>query len=169
MTFVPNPEFIVFETEYWRVNQRVDCTLPGYLMLAPKDTFVRSFSGLSRAASIELGPLLAKISSTIEELLRPRFLYVTRFGHAPGHNLHFHIIPVYDWVVDAMRADQRYEMLRALRDPENYISREAEEFDGPETVLFIGREFAERREPLQIKGPPMAVVLDLLRKSLSLN
>ncbi len=98
--FVPPEEFIVFESRHWRINQRVDAKLPGYLMMATKDPNTVSFSTIAREALVEMGPVLAKITSVIENNLHPQNLYVGRYGHMGRHNLHFHIIPIYDWVAE---------------------------------------------------------------------
>ena len=165
--FVPPPELIVFESEHWRINQRVNAALPGYLMMAPKDPAATSFSTLSPAALIEMGPVLARVTRAVEEGLKPERLYVGRYGHMSGHNLHFHLIPVYDWVARAFRADVRYRVLQSFYPPGIYTSGQGDEgFDGAEMTLFIWREFAESLTPPQIEGPTVPEAIQLLRAKL---
>jgi diadenosine tetraphosphate (Ap4A) HIT family hydrolase len=94
--FIPPDEFIVFESPHWRINHRVDAKLPGYLMMAPKDPNAVSFYTIAPDALIEIGLIFAKVTRAIEDHLHPIHLYVGRYGHTGGHNLHFHIIPVYN-------------------------------------------------------------------------
>mgnify|MGYP006201654915 CR=1 FL=1 len=43
--------------------------------------------------------------------LRPKWLYISRFGHDPRFPIHFHYIPVYQWVEDQFWEDERYRLL----------------------------------------------------------
>jgi diadenosine tetraphosphate (Ap4A) HIT family hydrolase len=103
--FEPPRKLILFESRNWRVNQRVDAFVPGYLMMTPVDPRAMSLTTMDDDALREMGPLMAKITRIIEEHLRPRHLYVSRYGHMEGHSFHFHIIPVYDWMAEAFRND----------------------------------------------------------------
>jgi diadenosine tetraphosphate (Ap4A) HIT family hydrolase len=165
--FVPPDEFIVFESQHWRINQRVDAKLPGYLMMAPKDPNAASFSTIAPDALIEMGPVLAKVTRIIEDHLHPEHLYVGRYGHMSGHNLHLHIIPVYDWVEEAFRNDSRYRVLKQFYTSGVYNSGKDTGFDGAEMTLFIWREFAESSKPREILGPTIQEIMKLLRKVLN--
>ena len=164
--FVPPTEMVVMESDYWRINQRVDARLPGYLMVAPKDSSVTKFSQLGAEASIEMGVLLQKTARALEDLLHPTHLYVGRYGPSAGHSLHFHVIPVYDWVAEAFRDDPRYRRLREFDTPGVLNSGQLSGFDGAEMTLFIWREYAEGSRTLPPQCPEMATVLALLRKAL---
>jgi len=165
--FIPPQDFVVFESLHWRINQRVDAKLPGYLMMAPKDLNAVSFSAIAAEALIEMGPLLAKVTKAIEKHLHPLHLYVARYGHMGGHNLHFHIIPVYGWVAEAFRNDPRYHALQQFYTPGVYTSGKDTGFDGAEMTLFIWREFAESLKPPQIRGPTIQEIVTLLRRILN--
>jgi len=165
--FVPPENLIIFESLHWRINQRIDAKLPGYLMMAPKDPNAVSFSTIAPDALVEMGPILAKVTRAVEDHLHPDHLYVGRYGHTIGHNLHFHIIPVYNWVAEAFRNDSRYRTLQQLYTPGVYCSGKDTGFDGAEMTLFIWRELAESLTPPQIKGPSVTEAIELLRKALA--
>lgn len=161
MVFVPDPQYIVYETAHWRVNHRVDTAYPGYLMAAPRDPRAGSLPDLGPDALSELGPLLAWISRVIETTLQPRHLYLGRFGHQSGHNLHFHIIPIYDWTIRLYHSDPRYRMLKQFyRDTDGDDSP-----DGADLTLFVWREFCEGKKPLPPEAPSVARTVETLREA----
>ena len=106
-------EFIVHETAHWVLNHHLSSALPGYLMLGAKAP-IDSLADMPEAALAELGGLLAKTQRVMEAHLKPKWLYISRYGHMPGFPLHFHFIPVYDWVEDAFWRDERYRRLQGL-------------------------------------------------------
>jgi diadenosine tetraphosphate (Ap4A) HIT family hydrolase len=161
--FVPPEKFIVFESPHWRINQRVDAKLPGYLMMAPKDPKAVSFSTIVPDALVEMGPVLAKVTRVIEDHLHPAHLYVGRYGHMGGHNLHFHIIPVYNWMAEAFRNDSRYRALKQFYTPGVYCSGEDTGFDGAEMTLFVWRELVESLSPPSLSGPTVEETIQSLR------
>ncbi|MCY1462518.1 hypothetical protein D9M71_803010 [compost metagenome] len=79
----------------------------------------------------------------------------------PGLALHFHFIPVYDWVERAFWRDERYRALQG------FGSREAAQnlTDGAELTLFIWREFGESPTPPAIEGPAVDEVIEHLRQA----
>lgn len=159
--FVPPPEFVIHETPYWCINQRVDVSLPGYLMLGARDPAAVGFESLSPIAAMQLGLLLRDAVEIVEKMLSPKHVYVTRFGHSAGHTVHFHIIPVYRWVIEAFQKDSRYRVLETLYRPE--LANKG--FDGPDMNLFISREFVENLTPPRNEGPSMDVAIGLLRQA----
>lgn len=105
------PHFILHETDHWIINHHLSSALPGYLMLSTK-VQTTSLTQLSPDALAELGVLLARTQQIIEQQLLPKRLYIGRFGHEPGWPLHFHFIPVYQWVEDLFWDDARYRLLQ---------------------------------------------------------
>ena len=158
--FSPPSHFIVHETAHWRVNQRTDAALPGYLIVSARDDAATSFEELSTAALAELGPALRDAVSAIERTLTPERVYVTRYGHSPGHSIHFHVIPLYSWVVAAFRHDTRYRALEQF-----YASHTSNDFDGPDMCLFISREFARSLTPPINQQLSLDSAIDLLRRA----
>ena len=154
------PRFIIHETAHWILNHHMSSALPGYLMLGSRK-HVNSLAELPDSALAELGGLLANVQKTIESQLKPKWLYISRFGHDPGYPIHFHFIPVYHWVEDLFWKDKRYRLLGTFGTYENATSLT----DGAELTLFIWREFGESPEPPPIQGPSTGQVIDLLRGS----
>ena len=154
------PRFIIHETAHWILNHHLSSALPGYLMLGSRK-HVNSLAELPDSALAELGSLLANVQKTIESQLKPKWLYISRFGHDPGYPIHFHFIPVYHWVEDLFWKDTKYRLLETFATNENATSLT----DGAELTLFIWREFGESPEPPPIQGPSTDQVIDLLRGS----
>jgi len=153
------PSFIVHETEHWRLNHRVNSALPGYLMLGARSN-VNALHELPDGALAELGPLLAKTQLIVETLFDPKRLYVGRYGHEPGHSIHFHLIPVYAWVEDLFWQDDRYRLLETFSSP-----MPTSLTDGAELTLFVWREFCERPDPPAAPGMTVAQAITRLREA----
>jgi diadenosine tetraphosphate (Ap4A) HIT family hydrolase len=154
------PQFIIHETDHWIINHHLASALPGYLMLATKMQ-TSSLAELSSDALAELGVLLARTQQAIERQLQPKRLYIGRFGHDPGWPIHFHFIPVHDWVEDLFWNDARYRQLETFAYAENALSST----DGAELTLFIWREFGENPTPPKIQGPAIDEVITRLRSA----
>lgn len=152
--------FIIHESRHWVLNHHMASALPGYLMLGAKSQ-ARSLAELGPEALAELGGLLAKTQQVLEHSLLPKRLYISRYGHEPGYPIHFHFIPVYQWVEDLFWRDARYRLLETFASAENALSST----DGAELTLFIWREFGERPEPPPVQGPSIDQVIDDLRRA----
>jgi len=161
--FRPPEHLIVHETDHWIVNHRVNSVLPGYFMVGSKmDT--NDLSDLREKALSELGTHLAKVQQIIVALLAPPHFYIGRYGHMAGHAIHFHVIPVYDWVARAFDSDERYRSLGQFYTPGVYENGSDSTFDGAEMTLFIWREFCESRNPPKICGPSVQEIVEAVRK-----
>ncbi|BCQ61281.1 hypothetical protein PBOI14_30310 [Pseudomonas sp. Boi14] len=77
------PEFIILQTDHWVLNHHLSSALPGYLMLGSRSR-VNSLAELPESALAELGGLLARVQKNLELQLKPKWLYISRFGHAPA-------------------------------------------------------------------------------------
>ncbi len=152
--------FHVVETAGWLVNHRMNSALPGYLMISSK-TDTNDLSDLSEDALAEFGPLLARAQSTLKRQLNAQRVYIGRYGHAPGYPIHFHVIPIYDWVEELFWKDALYRLL------ENFAEGPGETAtDGAELTLFVWREFCQRAEPPPVKGPSVSEAIELLREAM---
>lgn len=68
-------------------------------------------SELSEGALCELGPLLAVAQSALKQELHAQRVYIGRYGHSPGYPIHFHVIPIFDWVEALFWKNERYRLL----------------------------------------------------------
>jgi diadenosine tetraphosphate (Ap4A) HIT family hydrolase len=153
-------KFQVSETDGWLVNHRMDSALPGYLVVSSK-TFTDDLSELPEVALAELGPLLARAQRALRHALKAQRVYIGRYGHTPGYSIHFHVIPIYDWVEELFWQDSRYRLL------ENFAASPGETTtDGAELTLFVWREFCERAKPPLVKGPSIPEAIGLLREAM---
>lgn len=151
--------FVIHETEHWTLNHRLNSAMPGYLMLGARSD-ASALHEMPDSALAELGPLLAKIQYLIEALFKPKRLYIGRYGHEPGHSIHFHIIPIHDWVEDLFWQDQRYRLLKTLSSPNPQSLT-----DGAELTLFVWREFCERPDPPPSSGVTVEQTITRLREA----
>lgn len=152
--------FHIAETRGWLVNHRMNSALPGYLMIGSK-TDTNDLSDLPDAALAELGPLLARAQSALKGELNAKRVYIGRYGHTPGFPIHFHVIPIYDWVEELFWKDERYRLL------ENFARGPGETAtDGAELTMFVWREFCERTDPPQVKGRSIPQTIALLRQAM---
>lgn len=150
-------QFIIYQTEHWVINHRINSALAGYLMISAKQP-CQSLSELSTDSLTELGLLQARTESALKELLNPKHLYIAKYGHTAGYPIHFHVIPVCQWVEDLFWQDQRYRLLEQFSDsvPETLT-------DGAELTLFIWREFCESQTPPANQGLTIAETISALR------
>jgi diadenosine tetraphosphate (Ap4A) HIT family hydrolase len=149
---------LIHRTAHWTLNHRVDSALPGYLMLGARMP-VNALPLMPPDALAQLGTLLARTQQALNAVLAPEHLYISRYGHAAGHTLHFHVIPVCEWVRQRFLGDPRYRVLRNLAQP----ATAGDETDGAELTLYIWREFCENPAPPEISGPSINDVVERLR------
>ncbi|WP_267555177.1 HIT family protein [Rhizobium rhizogenes] len=152
--------FHITETDGWRVDHRANSTLPGYLIISSK-SFVTDLSDLPESTLCELGPLLASSQDALKRRLDAQRVYIGRYGHVAARTLHFHVIPIYDWVEELFWQDSRYRVLEGFAEGEGETP-----VDGAELTLFVWREFCERAEPPPIRGPSVPEAIALLRDAL---
>lgn len=157
------PAFHVVATEGWLVNHRVNSALPGYLMISSRADTNELFE-LPTGTLSALGPLLATAQKALKEELHAQRVYIGRYGHSPGYPIHFHVIPIYDWIEELFWKDDRYRLLETFAEGPGETPT-----DGAELTLFVWREFCERAEPPAIEGPSVWQAVELLRKAMSRN
>lgn len=121
-------------------------------------------SELSAGTLSELGPLLAAVQNVLKQELNAERVYIGRYGNSPGYPIHFHVIPIYDWVEELFWTDERYRLLETFAEGPGETPT-----DGAELTLFVWREFCERAKPPSIRGPSVSEVIELLRRTLKLE
>jgi diadenosine tetraphosphate (Ap4A) HIT family hydrolase len=163
--FEPPPRLVILRTEHWMLNHRVDSALPGYLMLGARMP-TNDLWRMPPQALAELGTLLARAQEALTATLKPEHLYIGRYGHAPGHALHFHIIPVCAWVKRRFFSDPRHRDLRTFYQPSDAGDAE-DKTDGAELTLYVWREFCENPLPPPISDPPIDEVIARLKAFMS--
>ena len=143
-----DPALVLLETPHWIVNHGAAATLPGYVFVAARSG--DSLAAQSERALSDLGPLLARVQSAIETTLGAERVYIGRFGHSPGWPFHFHLVPVYAWLREALAADARYAHLRGHHGHADCGH------DGADVLLYVFREWttAEGRGATPPAGTP---------------
>jgi len=162
--FEPPEELVVLTTGHWRVNQCCDVALPGYLIVQALDPSADRLATLSEGAQAELGSVLARVHAALEDELSPLITYCTKWGHGPGHPVHFHVIPVFPWVEEALRREERFHVLGDLHAPPGWPF--PAEYDGTEMSLFVRRALSDRADPQPAAGPSREEVVRRLRARL---
>lgn len=156
------PEYQIAQTPNWSVNHRIDSALPGYLMIAATQS-TNDLSDLSSEALGLMGTVFAKVQRALN-VLGARRVYIGRYGHSPGYPIHFHVIPIYEWVENLFNKDDRYRVLAQFADGPR--ERPA---DGAELTLFVWREFCERVDPPSIEGPSVVETIAILRQAIQFS
>lgn len=89
------PGGVIHETKHWLVEHCVGPLGVGTLILKPKRHVTR-VSHLSEDEAAELGPLLRRSTTVVDELVAPEQVYTCLWSHAggtPGH-IHYVVQPV---------------------------------------------------------------------------
>lgn len=143
MTETQTPEdYLVFETESFRVEQCRSCPLPGYLILSPKKR-TRTCSDLEIETWRELGEAIATACRAVEAIIRPERIYIARFGEEVGE-IHFHIFPRTRWLLDQYQKKVNLSSGPVSGPLIFDWSREAYKRDRPHDFPEIGMEDALR-------------------------
>ena len=162
--YEPPPEYVVWTSEHWLVNQCVDATLPGYLIVSSRDPAAARLADLDVKAQRALGPLLANLDAALQAVLAPAHVYFSRWGHEPGHAVHFHVIPMPAELVEAAEANDRYRALKAFHAKDD--AGDAGPLDGPDLSVYVVREYLENARPYPLDGPTAEEVVRRLRERL---
>lgn len=163
--YVPPAEYVVQETEHWLVNHCVDATLPGYLIVSSRDPAAGRLADLSVESRRALGPLLADLDAALDAVLSPAHVYFSRWGHEPGHTVHFHVIPVPARIVEEAENDARYQVLKDFHATD--ADGDAGRFDGPDLTVFVVREHLEHARSCPVDGPTVVETVRRLREWLA--
>lgn len=87
----PLPGGMIHEGEHWYVDHCVGPLGVGTLVVVPKRHTTR-VSELSEAEVAELGPLLHRAATIVDELLSPEQVYTCQGSHAGGRPGHIHYV-----------------------------------------------------------------------------
>lgn len=87
----PLPGGVIHEGQHWYVEHCVGPLGVGTLLVKPKRHITR-VSQLTETEATELGPLLHRAASVVDELLSPEQVYVCLWSHAGGQPVHIHYV-----------------------------------------------------------------------------
>ncbi len=148
--FTPPKESILLETSHWRIHHNIHARLQGYLMIGALGSEVNEFSDVSSEGLAEFGEIVAAATNAIKTTFNPKHIFVSRYGVMPGNLLHLHVIPVYDWLEDRIRRDERYSFLSELIDV-----TWGTDYDAADFLLYTWRELVEHADTCGI--PPVDI------------
>ncbi len=130
----------IWQGQDWMINANMTYSIPGYVYVTHRDVSVQKFGQLSNDAAAEMGHCLKYATNAVETVLQPQNILVGRFGLVKGSQIHFHIAPVFDWVIEALQSNPNYTAYQK-NNPENYPAVP----DGAELQAFIWREMHMRK------------------------
>ncbi len=83
----------VVHTDHWRVAHAFNSTLAGWLVILPT-RHITSFTELAPEAADELGGLVRRLSTALEQVTGCVKTYLMQFSEAEGFShLHLHLVP----------------------------------------------------------------------------
>jgi diadenosine tetraphosphate (Ap4A) HIT family hydrolase len=97
---------VVFESEHFLVKQCSDVSIPGYLIITPKNK-VFHFSDLSQEVLKLFSCLLARVEKVLVEVLDVEMIYIAKFAEL-NKRLHFHIFPRTESILQAYIQDNPF-------------------------------------------------------------
>lgn len=122
--------YVIAERQHWLINHRIGSTYSGYLMVASKQN-VDEVRKLCADALREMGEVLAEVEHALHAAYKPYKVIFSKLGFTPGFNCHFHMAPVYYWVLEEIKSHPNY----------------SNEPDGNDAMLYINREYCENQYP----------------------
>ena len=107
------PSEQIYVSDSWRVAHAFGTALPGWLVVVP-NTHARALHELSSDAAAELGPLLARLSRALGDVVGCEKSYLAFFAEAEGYeHLHIHVVPRMAWFGPEQRGPKVFSLLGA--------------------------------------------------------
>lgn len=122
--------------KYWDININLDFGVPGYLFVRNRHGEGDEFAQIKPHEFSELGKMIGLAASAAEHCLGVERVITGKFGLDKGHPLHFHIVPIYDWILAEFAHKTDLEALQKTY-PAGYPVIP----DGAEIVKFIWHEY----------------------------
>lgn len=126
----------LWQGRHWQINLNTRFGVPAYLFVNGLGPASQRFSALDPAAFAELGPAIGLATRAVEMALDPVHVFVGKFGMVPGHAIHFHVLPVTNWMLAAFAEDSRFHALAKLN-PDGYPAVP----DAAELIACFWRKF----------------------------
>lgn len=105
------PRECVVHTDHWRVAHAFNSTLPGWLVVLPT-RHVTAFTEVTPEAADELGGLVRRLSSALEDVVGCAKTYLMQFSEAEGFShLHLHVVPRHADLPDDRRGPRVFAYL----------------------------------------------------------
>lgn len=140
----------IFESQHWLVSHRRDSRYAGLLIVSSKSDS-SEMSSLEPEALSELGSVLVKTEKLLISYYKPYRVITAKLGFSAGHSCHFHVIPV------------RTSLLKEIIAHPNYTN----EPDGNDALLFVSREYCERKLTLEESSIQKNTINQLRKKELT--
>ncbi len=131
-------------------------------MLSTLDSNAYEFDQLSHESLSEMGLIIEQAVTAIKNAFKPKHIFVSKYGVEPGNVIHFHIIPIYDWIDEMIAADENYSFIETLYDPNLPMK-----YDAADYLLFIWRELTEKAHQSGIDPVNIDESIQILKNCLS--
>lgn len=127
---------ILFQGEYWDININLNFGVPGYLFVRNSRGADDKFSAINPHEYAEMGRMIGLATSAVEHCLNVKRVFAGKFGLVAAHPVHFHIVPIYDWILDEFVQKTDMEKLQKSY-PDNYPAIP----DGADIMKFIWHQY----------------------------
>jgi diadenosine tetraphosphate (Ap4A) HIT family hydrolase len=121
----------IYRAPYWDVVHSFNTALPGWLVLVAR-RHIESIAELTEDEAAELGVLLRRVSTAVQEVTGCVKTYAIQFAEHPEHpHVHFHVIPRMADQPDERRSTKIFGYLgvseeeRVSEDEMNKIAKDA--------------------------------------------
>lgn len=127
---------IIFQGKYWDININLSFGVPGYLFVRHSIGNGDKFTDIEPNEYAEMGKMIGLATSAAEHCLGAQRVFAGKFGLMLNHPVHFHIVPVYDWILEEFAKKTDLTTLQNNR-PDDYPLLP----DGAEIVSFVWQEY----------------------------
>lgn len=101
----------ILRTDRWDVVHAFGTALEGWLVLVVR-RHITSVADLTEGEAAELGPLIKRVSSALQEVTGCDKTYVAQFAEHPQHaHVHVHVIPRPNDLSDELRGPRVFSLL----------------------------------------------------------
>lgn len=159
--FTPPTKSLLLQTDHWRVHHNRHARVEGYLMMGTLDANGFDFDCLSSEALADMGLVISQCVKAVKEAFNPLHVFVSRYGVAPGNRVHFHIIPVYEWLDSRIDSDRRYSFTQELS-----AGTDGLRYDAADYLLYTWRELTERADQSGLDPVDIAATVSKLKNHL---
>ncbi|MCY1390385.1 hypothetical protein D3C76_150590 [compost metagenome] len=120
-------ELSVFRNPHWQVTHRRDARYDGYLIISSAEA-ASDLSDLGNEALSSLGLVMKTLELVLKKAYSPYKVVFYKLGFSPGFNVHFHVAPVSQDLLEQISKHPGY----------------ADDPDGNDAIVFLSREYCER-------------------------
>lgn len=143
---------IIYQSNNWIVNHRVDTIYPGYLIVSTTST-KSDLHEIDVLASKKLVCILSFCERFLYKKAFATKVLICKYGFTKDLPFHFHIIPIYTWVIDEIKQDAKYLEIFKSKD----------QFSGPGVSFYISKQYEQGKVRIPQDVISKAKIIKLLK------